>query len=56
MKINKKVSAAKVYMLQLFPKLKTNKPMKLLLAAMKVNSSILIKLEMVGMERLDDSE
>lgn len=42
------VSTAKVYMLKLFPKLKTNQSMKLLLAAMK--------LEMVGVERLDDSE
>lgn len=50
------VSTAKVYMLKLFPKLKTNQSMKLLLAAMKYNSSMLMKLEMVGVERLDDSE
>lgn len=55
-KINKMVSTAKVYMLKLFPKSKTNKSMKLLLADMKFNSSILMKLEIVGVERLDDSE
>ena len=36
-------------MLKLVPKLKTNKSMKLLLADMKANSSILMRLEMVGM-------
>ena len=42
------VSTAKLYMLKLVPKLKTNKSSKLLLADMKANSSILMRLEMAG--------
>ena len=34
---------------QLFPKLKTNKSLKLLLVDIKANSSILMRLEMAGM-------
>ena len=40
------VGRAKLYMLKLVPKLKTNKPLKLLLVAMKANSSMLMRLEM----------
>ena len=40
------VRTAKLYMLKLVPKLKTNKSMKLLLVDMKANSSILMRLEM----------
>ena len=43
------VRTAKLYMLKLVPKLKTNKSMKLLLVDMKANSSILMRLEMAGM-------
>ena len=44
------VSTAKLQMLvQLVPKLKTNKSLKLLLVDTKVNSSILMSLEMTGM-------
>ena len=37
------------YMFKLVIKLKTNKSLKLLLVDMKVNSSILMRLEMAGM-------
>ena len=40
------VSTAKIYMLKLFFKLKTNKLLKLLLVDTKSNSSILIRFEM----------
>ena len=40
------VSTAKVYMLELVPKLKTNKSLKLLLLDIKANSSILMALEL----------
>ena len=44
------VSTAKLQMLvQLVPKLRTNKSLKLLLVDTKVNSSILMSLEMAGM-------
>ena len=42
------VSAAKLCMLKLVPKLKTNKSLKLLLADMKANCSLLMRLEMAG--------
>ena len=45
----KMVKIAKVYMLKLIPKLKTNKPLKLQLVDIKANSSILRRLEMIGM-------
>ena len=38
----------KAYMLKLFPKLKTNKSLKLLLVILKPNNSILMTLEMAG--------
>ena len=38
-----------MFMLNLVPKLKTNKSFKLLLADMKENSSIRMKFEMAGM-------
>ena len=41
--------SVKAYMLKLVPKLKTNKSLKLLLADMKANISILIRLEMAWM-------
>ena len=40
------VGRAKLYMLKLVPKLKTNKSLKLLIADMKANSSMLMRLEM----------
>ena len=40
------VSTTKLYMLKLFPKLKTNKSLKLLLLDMKTNSTILMRFEM----------
>ena len=43
------VSTAKLYMLKLVPKLKTNKLLQLLQVGMKVNSSIIMGLEMAGM-------
>ena len=43
------VSTAELYMLQLVPKLKTNKSLKLVLVDMKANSSIFMRLEMAGM-------
>ena len=43
------VSTVKLYMLQLVPDLKTNKSLKLLLVDKKMNSSILMRLEMAGM-------
>ena len=43
------VSTAKLYMLNLVPKLKTNKLLKLLLVDMKANSSIFMTLEMAWM-------
>ena len=43
------VSTAELYMLQLVPKLKTNKSLKLLLVDMKANSSIFMRLEIAGM-------
>ena len=43
------VSTAKLYMLKLVPKLKTNKLLKLLLVDMKANSSIFMTLEMAWM-------
>ena len=43
------VRKAKLYMLKLVSKLKTNKSMKLLLIDMKANSSILMRLEMAEM-------
>ena len=44
------VSTAKLQMLvQLVPKLKTNKSLKLLLVDTKANRSLLIRLEMAGM-------
>ena len=42
------VSKGKAYMLKLVPKLKTNKPLKLLLVDMKANSSIVMRLKMAG--------
>ena len=43
------VSTAKLCMLKLVPKLKTNKSLKLLLVDIKANSSILMRLKMSGM-------
>ena len=43
------VNTAKVYILKLVPKLKTNKALKLLLVDMKANSSLFMRLEMAGM-------
>ena len=45
------VSTAKLYMLKLVPKLKTNKLLKLLLVDMKANSSIFMRLEMAWMAK-----
>ena len=41
-------STAKLYMFKLVPKLKTNKSLKLLPVDMKINASILMRLEMAG--------
>ena len=43
------VSTAKLCILKLVPKLKTNKSLKLLLVDIKANSSILMRLKMSGM-------
>ena len=43
------VSTAKLCMLKLVPKLKTNKSLKLLLVDIKANSNILMRLKMSGM-------
>ena len=43
------VSTAKLCILKLVPKLKTNKSLKLLLVDIKANSSILMRLKMAGM-------
>ena len=42
-------STAKLYLLKLVPKLKANKSLKLLLVDKKANSSIFMRLELVGM-------
>ena len=42
-------STAKLYLLKLVPKLKANKSLKLLLVDIKANSSIFMRLELVGM-------
>ena len=39
---------AKLYMFKLVPKLKTNQSLKLLPVDMKINTSILMRLEMAG--------
>ena len=43
------VNAAKLYMLKLVPKLKTNKLLKLLLVDGKTNNSIFMRFDMAGM-------
>ena len=43
------VSTEEIYMLKLVPKLKSNKLLKLPLHDIKLNSSILLRLEMEGM-------
>ena len=42
-------STVKLYLLKLVPKLKANKSLKLLLVDIKANSSIFMRLELVGM-------
>ena len=46
------VSTAEIYTLKLVPKLKSNELLKLMLLDMKVNSSILIRLEWQGWHRI----
>ena len=43
------ISNTKIYMFKLVPKLKVNKFLNLLLANMKANSSILMRLEIAGL-------